>query len=296
MSVNKGSLAVISTFDNNIEVFGISNDKTALQHISFNGSAWSTQPLLSLKNGLYTSAPSVVSTRPRSFDVFAIDTDDNLKTRHFDGASWRPDNGWQHMHDSISGAVNPVALGPLWHQTTDRYDVYTRDTNGYALTIYNIAEDPKRFVTAYWRQYAKSSPIRIITGSDSFEEFHVGFDDYFYHTHWFPAGEYHGPYPRESQIIGYQKFISPPTVVTNAPGRVDIFGIAPNQTVLHNSYQDSRDIWTGWELGNPGIRFGIRCQGHYGTRLNRRCSEIFLHRYSDYQREHLLRYLAYYLT
>ncbi len=248
MSVNKGSLAAISASYNKVEVFGITNDKTGLGHISFNGSSWSTWSLLGLSDGLlYKSAPSAVSTLPRSFDIYATDIDDRIMTRHFNGKSWRPDIGWQHMRDNIADSGNPVAMGPAWQVETDRYNIYTRTMDGYELTIYNIKEDPQRFASTYLKVYAKSSPINIVTGPNSMELFYIGLDDYLHHFHWVSDPKYGGGFWDNEKIIGNQKFVSPPTAVTNALGRVDVFGVGPDQSVMHNSYQKSSDAWTGWE-------------------------------------------------
>lgn len=242
MSLDKRSLAVISASPNNLEVFGITNDKTSLGQISFNGSTWSTWSLLGLSDGLFfKSAPSAVSPHPGSFDVFATDTSDKLLTRHFNDTSWRPYIGWQLMQDKITDAGNPVALGPHWGLESDRYNLYTRDLDGEALLIYNFEDSPRKFGTAYGRDLVKGSPIEVTTGLGTKEIVQVGLDDHFFHCHW------NGDWYLHKQIIGEQKFISSPTVLTNAPGRVDVFGIAPDQTVMHNSYQNSSDEWTGWE-------------------------------------------------
>lgn len=264
MSVRKGSLAVISASYKDVEVFGITNDRTRLGHISFNGSAWSTWSLLGLSGDLlYKSAPSVVAALPRSFDVFITDTADNIKTRNFNGTSWRPDIGWQHMHSNIADAGSPVAMGPIYRFETARYDLHTRKTDGFELTIYNVAEDPHLFGTYNFKHEAKSSSNCIITSSSSMEMFYIGLDDYMYHFHWFDSPSY---YWADEKVIGDQKFISPPTAVTNAPGRVDVFGIAPDQTVMHNSYQSSSNAWTGWEqLGKRRFTSSISAVVTRGT-------------------------------
>lgn len=145
----------------------------------------------------------------------------------------------------IEEAGNPVAMSPMWARSVDRYNLYTRKTNGEILTIYNIEGYPDRFACGYWSGfYAKSSPINIITGSVSMEIFYIGLDDYMYHWHWSKDDDDSWIYQDK---IGDQKFISSPTIVTNAPGCVDVFGIASDRTVMHNSYQNSTNAWTGWK-------------------------------------------------
>ena len=249
MSVNKRSLAVISSSSDNVEVFGITDDKTGLGRISFNGSDWSPWSVLGLTNGLlYKSAPSAISTQLGSFDVFATDTGDNLMTRHFNGTSWRPDIGWQHMTGNIADAGNALAMAPAWGRPTERYDLNTRETDGFVLTLYNIEEDPERFGIAFFREYAKAPPITIHSGPLSMDLFFIDMDDYIHHFHFI-----YDPYPRwdDGRILGDENFISPPTPVSIAEGRVDIFGIAPDQTVMYNTYQSSNNKWTGWkQLGS----------------------------------------------
>ena len=145
----------------------------------------------------------------------------------------------------IEEAGNPVAMSPILGSAVSRYDLHTRQTNGEILTFSNIENHPDQFACGYWSDYyAKSSPINIITGSVSMEIFYIGLDDYMYHWHWTEDDGFLWMYQDK---IGDQKFISPPTAVTNAPGCVDVFGIAPDQTVMHNSYQNSTDAWTGWK-------------------------------------------------
>ena len=112
--------------------------------------------------------------------------------------------------------------------------------------ISNIEGYPDRFAYGYWNSYyAKSSPINVITGSVSMEIFYIGPDDYMHHWHWDQDED--GYMWMDQDKIGDQKFISPPTTVTNAPGCVDVFGIAPDRTVMHNFYQNSTNAWTGWK-------------------------------------------------
>ena len=283
MSVNKGSLAVISSSSNHIEVFGITNDKTRLGHISFNGSAWSTWSLLGLSGGLlYKTAPSAVSTIPGTFEVFASDTGDHLMTRHFNGTSWRPDIGWQLVDNGIAESGYPLAMKPLWPPAEDRWDLCSRRTDGYTVTYYNTA-NPSQFGYNTFRKYIKSPAVTIISGSGSMERFWIGLDDRVYHAHWVE-----GPFSRweDNGVIGGQKITSPLTAVSNAPGRVDVFGLASNQTVMHNSYQNTSNTWTGWEqLGSSRFTSAISAIIPQGTKqielYGRGEDGAFWHRYGN---------------
>ena len=241
MSFNKGSLAVISASYNQIEVFGITSDNTNLVHISFNGSAWSTWSFVGLNDDLlYKTVPSAISLQPEFFDFFVTDTDDNVKTRHFNGTSWEPDIEWYRMKSHVADAGNPVV--DFVSRSKSEYALYTREADGYQITLYNLEGYPGRFVHNTLQEYMKSSPINIITGSKTREIVYIGLDDYMHHFHWA-----NNDYWTIQRVIGDQKFISALTTVTNALGDLQVFGIAPDQTVVHNSYPKSTTAWTGWK-------------------------------------------------
>ena len=262
MSINKGSLAAISTSYNNIEVFAITNDQTGLGRISFNDSAWAPVSLLGVCDcSLYKSAPSAVSTQPGSFDVFAVDISNQILTRNFNGTSWRPSIRWQqiksnfaHPESGVIDAGSPTAMGPVWDLNTDRYDLHLRKLDGYAITIYNLQEDRTRFGSNFYQEYAKSTPLAVYNGVDKLEFFHTGLDDYFYHAHfdWADSGGWY-----YTRAIGSQKFISPPAAV-NSTGGVHVFGIAPDHTVRYNVFSNRGEAWTGWrQLGSRGFASAI---------------------------------------
>lgn len=197
----------------------------------------------------YKSAPSAVSTRLGTFDIFATDTDDNLMTRHFDGTSWRPAIGWQHMKSYVADAGNPVAMGPVWEIPTERYDLATRQLEGNEMTVSNDEKSYTKFRSNFFGAYAKAAPLKIYTGLKSMEYFSLRLDDSIHHLH----RVYDDSFPDwdDRGILGDQKFISPPTAVTIGSGRVELFGIAPDQTVMYNTFHNSSNEWTGWkQLGS----------------------------------------------
>lgn len=261
MSINKASLAVISTSPDKIEVFAITSDKTGLGHISFNGSAWSSWSVVGLiDDGFYKSAPTAISTQPGIIDVFIVNTDDQLKTRHFNGKSWRPDIGWEYMMSDIAETGTASAVALFWDFPTQRYDVLTRALNGGVLAVYNYPGYPEEY-DHWWAQVnSKAPPIKIITGYNAMEMFYIGYDDTVRHMHWMGEDDNWAP----ARTLGDQKFISPPTPVTIGPGRVDLFGIATNQTVLYNTYQNKE--WTGWkQLGTRRFASALSAVVPQGT-------------------------------
>lgn len=250
MSVNKRSLAVVSTSNNTIEVVGITNDKRNLGHIFFDGRAWSTWSLVDSNfDSFYKTAPSAVSTLPGSFDVFVTTNGDRLITRHFDGTSGTPDNDeWKLVESDIANAESAIDPGPVLGSRSSQWDLYVRETDASIVKFWSFPEYPDEYAAHYFHSYAKSAPINIITGSASQELFYIGLDDHVYHHHWLKLS--YGSKWEKSKVIGDQQLISPPTVATIAPGRVDVFGIAPDQSVVHNSYQNSSKTWAGWtQLG-----------------------------------------------
>ena len=208
---------------------------------------------------LYNSAPSAVSTQPGSFDVFASDNDGNLNTRHFDGISWSPDIGWQHMVWGVRETGTSWALALYLNTPTEQYDVLTRATNDYMVTIYNNPDTPEYFSFEWFSEVSKVPPIKIVTGPNAVELFFIGTDDTISHRHYLGDDDW-----TPIRSLGDQKFISPPTPVTIAPGRVDLFGIAPDRTVLYNTYQDGE--WTGWkQLGTRRFASAISAVVPQGT-------------------------------
>ena len=246
MSVNKASLAAISSSPNKLEVFAISNDKQKLGQISFNGRAWSTWSLLdSIDNQIYNNAPSAVSfpTLPGSFAVFATNSDNKLFTRRFDGTSWRPGTGWQKVTDSyaIADAGNPVATAPLSGFAAEEWHLDTRGLTGVEIGFYNIKGDPTRYPTFYVGDKVKSSPITIIASSTYMERFSIGSDDRVYHAEW--RQRYAKWFPK--RVIGDQTFISPPTAVVIKSGHIEFFGIGPEHTVWQTTFSPNSG-WIGW--------------------------------------------------
>lgn len=250
-SVNKRSLAVISPQDNYIELFGITSDKRNLGQISFYGGAWSTWSLVGIENNrVYKTAPSAISTQRGVFDLFVVQDEDNLITRRSIDGSWSPNIGWTFMQHAVAEAENPISLEPILNSNSALYLINLRLLNGWIADIRNRYVYPYIYWMSFLGTRGKSSSTTVISGSDSMEQFYIGSDDRIYHSHW---ARFLGYNLWESPTaIGDQKFISPPTAISNAPGRVDVFGIAPDQTVMHNSYQTTTTSggWTGWtQLG-----------------------------------------------
>jgi hypothetical protein len=77
----------------------------------------------------------------------------------------------------------------------------------------------------------------------------IGDNDAMYHKFWGPSGGSYQPLWTPSfEDLGAQ-FVSPPSIASWGPGRVDIFGIGMNKTVLHKHWNGSK--WTpdgqNWE-------------------------------------------------
>lgn len=229
-----------------MEVFGITQDKTKLGQISFNGSDWSAWSFLGLPNDLlYKSAPTAVSTLPHFFHVFAADTDDNALTRRFNGTSWRPDIGWLDMGAQVADSGAPAALGQAWGFETDRYDLHTREQDGHLTTLYNN-DDNLNIGQNYFPHIAKSPQVEGSSGYSSRELVFVGSDDYLYHYHWIGKNRQWKSYGR----TGHQQLLSSPAVASNGLGSINVFGIAPDQTVVYNSFRTFDQVsgfWGGWK-------------------------------------------------
>ena len=87
----------------------------------------------------------------------------------------------------------------------------------------------------------------------------LGNDSRIWHNHDFYGG--HSGF----SSIGDQTFISNPSVVNIAPGRVDIFAIAPDKSAMHNSFQHMTDVndgvWSGWERLNGAFANSLTAVG-----------------------------------
>lgn len=147
------------------------------------------------------------------------------------------------MRGNVADTGNPVAMAPLYHNRIDRFNLYTREMDGRTLRFHN--QGYPTFGFAYMRAYSRSKPSNIITGSESMEQIYLGVDDFMYHLHWRSDPDV-GGFWDDKVRIGDQNFVSPPTAVTITPGRVDLFGVTPEKSVVHKSYQNSTEAWTGW--------------------------------------------------
>ena len=170
------------------------------------------------------------------------------------------------MKTNVLDAGYAAALGPFWGVELDRYDLHSRERNGHTTGLYNDNTNPNN-IWRYDSPYiAKSSEIDIVTGFDSRELLHVGLDDLMYHVHWMgqKIDDWH-----DYGSIGNQKLLSPPAVVSNALGCIDVFGIAPDYNVVYNSYRrlnKTRGNWTGWKnLGSRHFTSSISAVIPQGT-------------------------------
>ena len=196
----------------------------------------------------YKTAPQAVVAKPGTIDVAVTGINNTLHTRHFDGTSWSPAGSWENAFDGIEDTGSVVS------RYEGRVDVFTRrDNNAQVLSIYkdySSSNDPWR--KEYFAIISESPPAVVIPGPDSAEFLWVNRDDHARHWHSIPGGRW--TYPT---TLGTQKVSSTLTGVSNE-GRVDLFALAPDQTVVHNSYQLAADVWSGWEtLGTKKFQSSI---------------------------------------
>lgn len=158
--------------------------------------------------------------------------------RHFDGNSWSPANSWATAFNGVEDTGSVVS------QYEGQADVFTRTAdNSRLIHIYkHDSPDNKIWGDTFFREYPKSPPTLVVPGQYKVDIVWIGTDDYVHHYH-----SYYGRWGAEPTTLGTQKVNSSLTIVSNAEGRVDLFALAPDKTVVHNSYQDTAGVWTGWE-------------------------------------------------
>ena len=238
----KPPLFAISPSCDQVEVFGIDSSQTNLVQKTFSGGTWSDWKR---HGGLtFKSPPTAVIADPGTLDVFVTDANSTLFTRHYDGSVWTPTNSWHPI------AYGVTAVGSAISQWAGRIDVYTRRlANNETISFYNTERNSPRWSTLFYRgRIAKEPPVSIVTGQYTMDMMILGNDSRIWHNHDF-MGRHSG-----FSSIGDQTFISIPSVVSTAPGRVDIFAIAPDYSAMHNSFQHMTSVydgvWTGWERLN----------------------------------------------
>ena len=203
----------------------------------------------------YKTPPKAVIARPGTMDVFVTDVNNTLYVRHFDGNSWSPANSWAVAFNGVQDTGSVVS------EYAGRVGVFTRTADtGEIIHIYKHDYD-KRWGFAYFREFPKASPALVIPGPYKVDMVFVSTDDCVHHYH-----SFYGRFQQTPTILGTQKVSSSLTAVSNADGRVDIFALAPDKSVVHNSYQDTDGTWTGWEtLGAKKFESSISAVVRQGT-------------------------------
>ena len=246
-------LFAISPSCDQIEVFGIDFSQTNLLQKTFRDGTWSDWKQ---HGGLtFKSPPTAVIADPGTLDVFVTDTSNTLFTRHYDGSVWTPTDSWHPI------AYGVTAVGSAISQWAGRIDVYTRSlANNQTISFYNTERNSRRWVSLYYGGLvAKEPPVAIVTGRYTMDMVMLGNDSRIWHNHDF-WGRHSG-----FSSIGDQTFISNPSVVSIADGRVDIFAIAPDYSAMHNSFQHNTNendgVWTGWERLNGSFDSSLTAVG-----------------------------------
>lgn len=110
-------------------------------------------------------------------------------------------------------------------------------------------------------EFSKAPPVDVVHDQSKMELFYIGSDDKIHHLR---RGEWGASTWARLGTVGDETFISPPTPVSIEPGRVDLFGIVPNRTVLYHTYQNGE--WTGWKrLGTRRFASAISAIVPQGT-------------------------------
>ena len=234
---DKRSLFAISPSCGRIDLFGITDGRASYGQKIFAGGAWSEWTILSGLGVTYKTPPQAVIARPGTMDVFVTSINGTLHVRHFDGNSWSPADSWATAFTGVQDTGSVVS------HYEGRADVFTRTADNSRLIHIYKHDRPtdKYWGYAYFPEYPKAPPTVVIPGQYKAELMWIGTDDYVHHRHRVTVGW------ANPTILGTQKVSSTLTAVSNAEGRVDLFALAPDQTVVHNSYQDTAGVWTGWE-------------------------------------------------
>ena len=252
---DKTSLFAISPSCRRIDLFGIADGQVSFGQKTFAGGAWSGWNMLNGLGLTYKTPPKAVIARPGTMDVFVTDIDNTLYVRHFDGNSWSPANSWSIASEGVEDTGSVVS------EYEGRVDVYTRATNsGQMIHIYKH-DDSTRWARGYFSDSPKAPPVVVIPGAYKVDLVYIDTDYHVRHKH-----SFFGMFEPTSTLPGTQKVNSSLTAVSNAEGRVDIFALAPDKTVVHNSFQDTNGVWTGWEtLGTQKFESSISAVVRQGS-------------------------------
>ena len=245
---DRTSLSAISPSCGRIDLFGVKDGRVDYGQKTFAGGVWSEWTVLSGLGLTYKTPPKALIARPGTMDVFVTSINGTLHVRHFDGNSWSPADSWATAFNGVEDTGSVVS------HYEGRADVFTRRADDSRLMhIYkHDSPDNKYWGYAFFPEYPKAPPAAVIPGPYKAELLWIGTDDYVHHWHRLPR-----TWAPEPTTLGTQKVSSSLTVVSNAEGRVDLFALAPDRSVVHNSYQDAAGVWTGWETLGGSFRSSI---------------------------------------
>ena len=233
------ALFAISSTCDQIDIFGVNAGQTNLLQKTFSNGNWSDWQR---HGGLtFKSAPTAVISDPGVLDVFVVDSRNTLFTRHWDGRVWTPTDSWHPIGYNVAGVGSAVS------QWAGRIDVFTREiSNNKTISFFNTERNSRRWSKIYYGNHiAKEPPVVIVAGEFLMDILVFGSDNRIWHNH-----DYYGRHGGFFSV-GDQTLISSPSVVSISEGRLDVFGIGPDKSAMHNSFQHMTShtdgVWTGWK-------------------------------------------------
>jgi hypothetical protein len=234
--------AVIAWAGDRVDVFGLGTDqamvtKSLRRSQGFRGYQWS-QNWQSL-GGAFTSAPSLVASRPDQLDVFARGADFTLRRNHTDGSTWF---GWQNLGGNLASPPVAVSWGP------DRIDVFA--------IFRDRALWHRWWDGMIWNDWESlggpyiGEPAAAVVAPGHLEVFVVQAEDRRLRQLSFSQQTWSQPRPLDVETVGESA-----SVAVTGPDRIELFAPAPSGQIRLRRWDGSR-----WSVGSAGAGTRLPCR------------------------------------
>jgi hypothetical protein len=226
-----------------VHLFAVGEDHTLFTNTCIEGS-WGNWESI---GGSFNSTPCVIARKPGMIEVFVRHADFSLRTiRKVDGEDWAE---WQNLGEELASAPVVVSWGP------ERLDVFAVFRNGKVHHRWWDGELWNEWETLERNESPGEKPIHyvgepaaIATGEGKMEVFAVGTDGYLYHHRFENRTWAKGV---KIGMLDDEKLASTPTVISPAPGRIELFVPLREGRKLF-IYTRNDETWS-WRSGGTSI-------------------------------------------